>query len=80
MIDSTDLYTYRTQVDDDSIQVPMKAPTDTHDTHACVTCAVDLSTRKWLMPVISWAPEARPKLPQTPRKRPLIYVYDLPRE
>jgi hypothetical protein len=37
-----------------------------------------LSSRPWLAAHVAVTPEALPQPPPTPRKRPFIYVYDLP--
>jgi hypothetical protein len=39
-----------------------------------------LATRPWLKAHVGLTPEAQPVLPSTPRRRPLIYVYELPPE
>lgn len=39
-----------------------------------------LATRPWLRAHVALTPEAQPKLPDTPRRRPLVYIYDLPPE
>ncbi len=37
-----------------------------------------LKERNWLKMTMGQAPEALPEPPKTPRRRPLIYVYDTP--
>lgn len=44
------------------------------------SCLGLFNKRPWLKVQVGPALEAQPELPKTPRKRPLIYIYDLPAE
>ena len=61
-------------------QLPCKFTCDTYVAFSPTCHTAPLMDKPWISAIAAVAPEAEVVPPSEPRRRPLIYVYDLPPE